>query len=711
MEPRPEIELFQSLNSEQKEAVEHWGSPLLISAGAGSGKTRVITAKIIYLIQKMNFSPSSVLAVTFTNKAANEMRERIARVLPEKTAQAIPIKTFHSWGALFLRRNAALLGLNPFFSVYDDDDSLKLLRILFPEIPAPEIKRFSRAVARAKNEALDPEETESLTRFHPDLRFPEIYGRYREKLGETGNVDFGDLLLLPLKAFHRHPHLRDLQREYIRAVLVDEYQDSNRIQFRLLRALVGEKTELCAVGDEDQSIYKFRGADIENILNFEKEFKGTRVIKLERNYRSTSGILAIASAVIRRNKDRLGKELWTDRREGKKPELHYFENQDEEALFWAKFIEKNPERETAVLYRTNAQSRAFETIFRRLNIPCRLVGNTAFYNREEVKDLLSYLVLSLNPKDEIAFRRVINKPGRGLGAASVKKILSFSREEGLSLLEGCRKAFLPKKQKAASQKFAGLFETELFSEENDGTLLSEILYRFYGKTGLKDYYEKKDGAEGTQRGENIQELCNGAGFYPPSREGLSEFLEMVQLTRTKDEEVSGSGPPVTLITVHNTKGLEFDRVILSGLEDSLFPGKGKEDPAELEEERRLFYVAVTRAKEELYFSYCRSRFIYGCYQDQYPSRFLNEIPETMLDRVEGGGYFPAPETGDETTVDSPYRPGKLVYHETYGPGIITRLRRREGHTVIRVRFENGHEAMFFPELTGGKLEVLGFPDA
>ena len=427
---------LEKLNPKQYEAVVNQGQPLLILAGAGSGKTRVITSKIAYLVEHCGALPSSILAVTFTNKAAGEMRDRVAKFLgytgDMKSYELPMIRTFHSFGAWILRRNSGYAGLSPNFSIYDDSDMVSLLKSLEKSGSKRDIKLYANMISRAKDFGLTPDDDLTQVTFDPD--FPAIYKAYQEKLDSIGNVDFGDLILKAVELLKNNREIRDRLSRKFQVILVDEYQDSNIAQFELLKLLAGDGRGLTVVGDDDQSIYKFRGAEVQNIIGFPEYFSGTKVIKLEQNYRSTAPILNLASAVVDKNKGRLGKTLWTARKGGRKPVLAYFSTAQEEAEYCASLVAKDTV-ETAILYRTNAQSRLFESVFTRLNIPYRIVGSLRFYEREEIKDTLAWMAFLVNPRDQVSFQRIINKPVRGIGKASVDKILATGGEDIVSGLK------------------------------------------------------------------------------------------------------------------------------------------------------------------------------------------------------------------------------------------------------------------------------------
>ena len=622
------------LNEEQRRAVLHHGAPLLILAGAGSGKTRVITVKIAHMIEELGLDPRSILAVTFTNKAAGEMKERAAGLAP--AAQNTMIRTFHSFGAWFLRRNAQLLDMPSGFSIYDDDDSVTLLRSLYPDENRATLNAVNRRISRAKDYGLSP--ADDLSEISADPAFAEQYRRYETRLREIGNADFGDLILLPVRILSEHPEVRDRIRSRFRVVLVDEFQDSNIAQYRLLELLADRSTYVCVVGDDDQSIYRFRGAEVRNILTFHETFSGTDVIRLEENYRSTGNILDVASAVVDHNDGRLGKTLWTRKDRGPLPVLAELNDEEEEVHYCREVLSRGDisPGETAILYRTNAQSRLFETVFLREGIPYRIVGTLRFYEREEVKDAVAVLKFLANPRDEVSFRRIVNKPARGIGATTLEKLVAASAETRGDLREALRVAAARLSARAgnAVSSFAAAVDRveAAFGGENLVPLLDAAIH----ETGLADYHAEKDEIAGTQKLQNLEELLNASSLYAGTPEGLVEFLESIELDSAREQESGDSPDRVTLITMHNTKGLEFDRVIITGLEEGLFPRGGEESPDELEEERRLFYVALTRARQSVHLTSCRYRRIHGRLLTFVPSRFLREIPAELLETAGGG---------------------------------------------------------------------------
>ncbi|MBQ6780856.1 MAG: UvrD-helicase domain-containing protein [Treponema sp.] len=754
-------EYLSVLNQEQHEAVVHEGSPLLILAGAGSGKTRVITTKIAYLIGERHVDPRSILAVTFTKKAAKEMYERAVQLEPR--AETAQIRTFHSFGAWFLRLHAELAGLAPNFTVYDDDDMATLVGKAVPGLTRQQANRYAHKIALAKDFCLLPDNP-TLSDIDPDPQFPTIYSLYQKRLRETGNVDFGDLILLPILVLRENESVRRRMHQRFRIIMVDEYQDTNVAQFQLLRELSGVKeqtgTYVCVVGDDDQSIYKFRGAEIKNILNFQKEFPETTVVRLERNYRSKAEILRIADSVVKNNEGRLGKTLVAERGEGKKPVLAFLPNQDEETQFCADLIELShkkgvPYMDWAILYRTNAQSLGFESEFLHRKIPYTVVGSLKFYEREEIKDILALLALIANPRDEIAFRRIVNKPARGIGETSQDKIVLAARERLLAdgepaeplqsassaksadynLIETARR-LAPSMSKKAREGLGQFVECmDSLAEKLSAPAvptevqdkLSVLVEMAAEKSGLKDFHESQDEVAGTQKVANMQELANNAVLYPCTMEGLLEFLDSIELDRTLASDEAENPDSVTLITLHNTKGLEFNRVVMTGMELGLFPRPEKTGD-ELEEERRLCYVGITRAKDELYLTSCAMRRMYGRTEYMQISPFLLEVGQGNV-KVIGhkpygyrldedadsvalhGGDFGANGLSHPDVETDPikkkYSRGTRIYHDDYGYGIIVNSSTSdEGEYAITVRFENSGIKRFIPKYQGHSLMVV-----
>jgi len=755
---------LEVLNPEQRDAVLHEGKPLLILAGAGSGKTRVITTKIAYLIREKGVDPRAILAVTFTNKAAREMAER-ARLIDARAGDAM-LRTFHSFGAWFLRRNGRLGGLEPGFVIYDEDDTIALLGTIMEGTPRAEVRAMANKIARAKDYFLSPDDPE-LDLIDHSKAFKTIYKQYEEKLNSIGNVDFGDLIRKPVEILRNESEVSRRFHERFRVILVDEYQDANVAQSELLKELYSPGAYLCVVGDDDQSIYRFRGAEVKNILEFPECFGGADIVRLERNYRSTTPILRAAASVVDHNRGRLGKKLRSERGDGKTPVLAFLPDQDTETEFCAELIQKSigaasgtkgtgrqntvdaehahgiTYSDWAVVYRTNAQSLGFETEFLRRKIPYRVVGSLKFYEREEVKDTLALLSFLVNPRDEIAFRRVVNKPARGVGPATVDKIIEEAsspragKEDRGNLLLAARQLApeLSAKARSGIAVFLKAIEAgrDALSEPavhettggkpeatkkkkppkagglRSGEGLSECVVRMAVESGLAEHYIAEDEIAGNQRLSNLQEVANAASLYAATEDGLLEFLEHIELDRSM-EEASGSGTDaVTLITLHNTKGLEFRRVIMTGIEQGVFPRDDKKDD-DLEEERRLFYVGATRAMDELYMTSCGYRRMYGRTESMEPSLFLREIDHKGLRIIgsvpygftalggpqrRGAAGFQGGKPGQPPrSSDGRWTLGDRVFHDDHGYGQVTQIREGDDGPVVKVVFETGHELRF-----------------
>ncbi len=701
------MDYLSSLNPVQLEAATHEGPSLLILAGAGSGKTRVITTRIAWLIDQKKLNPRSILAVTFTNKAAGEMRERVEAMVPGSGA-AVMIRTFHSFGAWLMRTNAHLTqDLKQSFSIYDDDDSVSLLQTIFPAKTKKKLAPYAAWISRAKDYCLSPEDDLSMITTVPD--FADVYRLYENRLRSIGNLDFGGLIMRPVELLKADIEIRRRIRQRFRVIMVDEYQDSNVAQFELLKQLSGEGNSICVVGDDDQSIYKFRGAEVQNILSFPEQFNDTKIIRLEQNYRSTAPILEIASDVVANNTNRLGKKLWTERKDGPRAKIVYLDNQAAEADFCAGLLEDGNLKGTAILYRTNAQSMSFETCFSRLDIPYRIVGALRFLEREEIKDVIALLSLLLNPDDAVAFTRIINKPPRGIGKVTMNRMIAEADTHGCGLIEAGAEIKLSPKAADGFAAFCGLFK---FMDENiDRMPLAEFISELINESCLLDHYTKKDEMTASAKKNNLNELVSASSGYGDGRTALALFLEELELDReavgrnsrsSRDDDENA----VTLITMHNTKGLEFDRVIITGMEEGLFPSGREEGPEELEEERRIFYVSITRARNELYLTSCRSRRIWGRTQYFGPSMFLAEIPGEHAEVIDAGGSGFAGSRDISVGQATGYKPGTPVYHEDYGSGVIAKSGTAGEHVYVIVQFESGRSGRFLPEFDA-HLEIFG----
>jgi len=683
------------LNEIQQKAVESVGKPILIFAGAGTGKTRVLTNKVAYLIKTAGFKPESILAVTFTNKAAEEMRERVEKLIGPISARPI-IGTFHSVCARILRKHASPLGFDPDFVIYDVDDQVSLIKSIMHDLKIPGDGFSPRAVqariSLMKNRMEDPAAITNNSSSPFEKTVAEIFPVYSRRLKENNAMDFEDLLLFPLRLFKDNHQLLERYQNQFQYVLVDEYQDTNRPQYLFIQNLTKKHRRICVVGDDDQSIYGWRGADIRNILEFESTFPECEVYKLEQNYRSTQRILSVASSVVNHNQYRSKKELWTSNGEGEKMGLMVTYDEEEEAEGILELIEKEilqkkrTFRNFVILYRTNAQSRALEEALRRRGIAYIIIGGIKFYERKEVKDLLAYLRLILNPQDTVSLKRVINFPPRGIGSKTVEKCETYAKQKQISLIDALE---TPDILGLKGKQAAGLVEfyqiIQKYQNLRSSLSASELASVLMDELGLVSFYKEQSTAEATERLENIQELVNSIHDFCERNKGagIREFIEEVSLLTNIDtwEETSNC---VTLMTLHSAKGLEFPVVFISGLEEGLFPiASSLEDPRELEEERRLFYVGLTRAQERAYLLYAtnrrRSR---GAIGFGMASRFIQEIPMTLIDQIsfrsaitkryvkeKGTNKYTLKHVRTITSFDDLKR-GDKVEHRIFGKGMV-----------------------------------------
>ena len=652
--------VYDTLNKPQKEAVFHTEGPLLILAGAGSGKTRVLTHRIAYLIEEKGVNPWNILAITFTNKAAEEMRQRVDSLVGIG-AESIWVSTFHSMCVRILRRYIDRLGYDNRFTIYDTDDQKTLMKEVCRKTDI-DTKRFKErmllsVISSAKNEMILPEEFElNAGGDFVQLKIAKVYKEYEAQMRANNALDFDDLLVKTVQLLETQPDVRENYQERFRYIMVDEYQDTNTVQFRLVSLLAGKYRNLCVVGDDDQSIYKFRGANIRNILDFEKEFSDAKVIKLEQNYRSVGNVLEVANSVIRNNKGRKEKTLWTDNEKGEKIRLRQFDTAYDEAQFIAEDIKDETAQganysDHAVLYRTNAQSRLLEEKFVAMNIPYKIVGGINFYSRREIKDVLSYLKTIDNGKDDLAVRRIINVPKRGIGLTTINRIQESAAARGIGFYDALSAPdLIPGIGRSASKldSFAALIE--YFKGRSEESGVTDLLTEVIEKTGYTE-----------ARVQNIDELVSKAAVYEEScsdrgeRPTLSGFLEEVALVADIDS-VAEDRDYVILMTLHSAKGLEFPHVYLAGMEDGLFPSYmsiSGDDPEELEEERRLCYVGVTRAEEKLTLTCARMRLVRGERQYNSMSRFIKEMPSALIDTGKReGGFSQNVSLGEKRTYSS-----------------------------------------------------------
>jgi DNA helicase-2/ATP-dependent DNA helicase PcrA len=650
MTPLLEDKLTVGLNPAQREAVLHVNGPLLVLAGAGSGKTRVLTTRIARLIDVEGVDPSAILAVTFTNKAAGEMRERIARILGAEP-RGMWMGTFHAIGARMLRMNAHLVGRSNTYTIYDQDDSLGVIKRLMERNHVP-TKQFSpraiqSAISDAKNRLVPVSEYTQLAMDPFAKAVAAVYADLGDALRLANAVDFDDLLVLPVRMFQENPDRLTSYRRRFRYLLVDEYQDTNRAQYELIKLLGAEHGNVCVVGDDDQSIYGWRGADIRNILDFNKDFADATVVRLEENYRSTPEILDLANTVIAANTGRMGKTLRATHRSGERVTVtRCLDERDEADFVIGEMLARRSGsgmtlNDMAILYRTNAQSRTLEEILRRHALPYRLVGAVRFYDRREIRDLMAYLKLIANPADDEAFRRAAGVPKRGLGETTLEQLAEASRARGLPMFEGAQDAAVTGALRPAARVALGQFVNlirglrERAAESGVDELLGELVFEI-----RYDEYLKAEGPESAERLENVKELIASANEQVADEEGevglrpLDHFLQRAQLVAGADD-LGGDADAVTLMTLHNAKGLEYPVVFLTGLEDGLFPlAKAYEEPALLEEERRLFYVGITRAEKKLYLTHAEERRRNGELIPSRQSGFLDAIPDASVEKRE-----------------------------------------------------------------------------
>jgi DNA helicase-2/ATP-dependent DNA helicase PcrA len=691
------------LNPAQREAVLTTEGPLLVIAGAGSGKTRVLTYRVAHLINAIGVKPNEILAITFTNKAAGEMRERLEHLLGNR-ARAIWILTFHAACGRILRREAQRLGYRSNFTIYDQADQRRLVKQCLEELER-DPKRFTppgihNVISRAKNELVGPVEFKERVASFYDQTVAEVYELYQRRMFASNAVDFDDLLYLTVDVLERFPEARERWQKAFRYVLVDEYQDTNHAQYRLLQLLAGTHMNLCAVGDPDQSIYAFRGADIRNIMDFERDFAGTRTIALEQNYRSTNSILRAANTVIENNRERKPKNLFSELGEGEPVEALEVEDEHAEARFVAARIASLVEEgysasDVAVFYRTNAQSRVLEDVLVRQGVAYQVIGGPRFYERAEIKDAIAYLQVLDNPFDAVSLMRIANRPRRGIGDSSIARLVTFADAQGISLWDA-----LPRADEAgvgaAPQKAVKQFHTLMQSLMSRAQELSvpELVEEVLQRSGTLDALEAERTIEAQGRIENLQELVGVAREWKEQAQepSLSGFLQEISLYSDQDA-IRGEGSLVTLMTLHNAKGLEFGAVFVIGMEEGIFPHSRSIEEQGIEEERRLCYVGMTRAKERLCLLHASTRSLWGSRAYNLPSRFLDELPETGVVRERLApakwdyGRKQAPEYAPRTDVPV-LSTGDSVRHSSLGEGVVTQI---EAGGVVTVRFEDGSE--------------------
>ncbi len=667
---------LNGLNEEQKKAVLTTDGPMIILAGAGSGKTRVLTTKIAYLIEEKNIDPSNILAITFTNKAASEMKSRVESMLGI-SSKYMQISTFHSFGLSVIKRHYGILGYKSNFTIIDSDDSLSTIKRILkdmnldPKFYNP--KTIRNKISSAKNELMLPDDLDKFTNNEIDEVTVSVYREYQKKLKVNNSLDFDDLLMLPIILFKENKEILKYYQERFKYILIDEYQDTNEVQYILTKMLSAKYKNICVVGDPDQSIYGFRGSNYRNILNFEKDYKDTKIILLEQNYRSTKNILGAANDIIKNNKNRKEKTLWTDNDDGNKIKYKRCDDEKDEACYVVSCIKELihnnvPLEEISVLYRTNAQSRNIEEAFLKENIPYKVVGSFYFYNRKEIKDLICYLKLIYNTSDDISLNRIINIPKRGIGLKTMENLTTKANilnESIFNTIESGKELEFKKL----------ILELRDLSEDLS---LTELVDLILDKTGIRKELEMEDTIESQGRLENLEEFKSITKNFENTYGvvSLSEFLDEISLV-SDVEEHKNTTDVVTLMTVHSAKGLEFDNVFIVGLEEGIFPhSMCLYSPNEIEEERRLCYVAVTRARKNLTIINAKKRLLYG--QDNYnpPSRFVAEISDNYLDKEEiRKNILQRGSIRNKTIIDvnQEYSVGEKIKHNEFGEGIIVTI--------------------------------------
>jgi len=710
------ILLLKNLNAVQKQAVEQIDGPNLILAGAGSGKTRVLTHKIAYLIERKKVKPENILAMTFTNKAANEMKERISQLL-KGTIKGLWLGTFHSICARILRKNCEKLGYTGNFVIYDDSDQLSLLKTIIKELEIPKDEQLKPRWVRSKikniknsNKTIDDYLEGSYS--FADEYLEDIYYKYITRLQQNNAMDFEDLLLKSNELFKLFPSVVKFYQNIFQYILVDEYQDTNRLQYELIKAMGGKRQNISVVGDDDQSIYRWRGAEIRNILDFKKDFPTCKIFKLEQNYRSNENILKIAHSIISHNINRMEKELWTKKESGERATLKIaYDNFDEANFIVQKIIEEthNNQRnfsDFAILYRINAQSRSFEEALKNHTINYVVIGGIRFYERKEIKDILAYLKILVNQKDSVSLKRIINYPTRGIGEATVTKIDKFSQQQKITFFQALGKIdkidSIPKRKQETIFQFYKLIQKYIGLK---GTVaVSELITALIENLGIFSSLKEEGSIESLNKIENIRELILGINEFIKRNPDLSleHYLENVALI-TDVDNWDKSANAVSLLTLHSAKGLEFPVVFITGMEEGLFPlGRNMETDEELEEERRLFYVGATRAKEKLYLSAKKYRRMNGETSTCTISRFLTEIDKDLIEVQDltynqgktQGRQISKPkriykfEFEDNSSPTEKLRPGILVRHERFGIGVVRKIEGREENIKANIIFED-----------------------
>jgi DNA helicase-2/ATP-dependent DNA helicase PcrA len=688
--------ILESLNEKQRDAVLASDGPVLIIAGAGSGKTKALTHRIAYLIHEKNVMPWNILAVTFTNKAASEMKNRIAKFFPDKTSEQPTVGTFHSVCAQILRRHIHLLGYENSFVIYDTNDQLVLMKRVMKDhhISDKEInpKAVLGHISQAKNQLMTAQEYSGKSHDYFTQKVGELYGPYQNRLAKNQALDFDDLIMLTVQLFQNFPDLLDKYQERYKYISVDEYQDTNHAQYTLIKMLAEKYRNICVIGDPDQSIYSWRGANMQNILDFEKDYPEALVRKLEQNYRSTKVILEAAHAVIERNRNRKEKQLWTERDGGELISVWTASNERDEAAKIAQTIsekirgsEAPAYNDFAVLYRTNAQSRAIEEAFMRYGLPYKIVGGVKFYQRMEIKNIIAYLRVIVNPDDSVSLLRIVNTPSRKIGAKTLEVVQNFAAIQDISIFRAMERVReitgLSKSKHDAIEKFARLIRH--FQDLNQEFSAAGVVKHVISESGYKAALLSDKSPEGEARYQNMQELITVADKYEGLEAGisLSTFLEEVALISDLDRVEDGHNA-ITMMTLHSAKGLEFPVVFISGLEEGIFPhSRALYEPMELEEERRLMYVGITRAMNELYLLHAQQRMLFGEFKQNAPSQFLMDLPEQVLKgtgqpqrQQKSFGTRAIPVETEDGFEPTELSDGDRVSHRSFGEGVVLNVR-------------------------------------
>lgn len=707
--------LVKNMNSEQSEAVRTTEGPLLIMAGAGSGKTRVLTHRIAYLLDEKDVSPYNILAITFTNKAAKEMKARVEHLVGEE-AQVIWMSTFHSMCVRILRRDADRIGIERNFTIIDPTDQKSVIKDVLKseniDSKRFEPRMFIGAISNLKNELKTPEDAQKEANdFHSQM-VATVYKGYQRQLSRNEALDFDDLIMTTINLFERVPETLEYYQNKFQYIHVDEYQDTNKAQYTLVKLLANKFKNLCVVGDSDQSIYGWRGADIQNILSFEEDYPEAKTIFLEQNYRSTKNILNAANEVIKHNSERKPKGLWTANSGGDKIQYYEAMTERDEAEYVVKEIMKHQRSgkkysEMAILYRTNAQSRVLEETFMKSNIPYTMVGGQKFYDRKEIKDLLSYLRVIANSNDDISLQRIINVPKRGIGPSSVEKIQTYALQNNISMFDALAEVDFIGLSKKVTQECISFYEMiQNLIKEQEFLEISEIVDEVLQKSGYRDMLDREQSIESRSRLENLDEFMSVPKDYeentPLEEQSLINFLTDLSLVADIDEADTQNG--VTLMTMHSAKGLEFPIVFIMGMEESLFPhirAIKSEDDHEMEEERRICYVAITRAEELLYITNATTRMLFGRSQSNMPSRFLKEIPEDLLDSHTGQkrqtistksqpkrGFSKRTTSTKKQVSSSDWKVGDKVMHKAWGEGMVSNVNEKNGSVELDIIFKS-----------------------